>query len=164
MIIKQERNFSSSLFSWNDRIFPPFRNGEWLKLFLLDLDTQATRAIMYETAARIRFRKMDLKRSIDARVVRAWLPAVSGERIQWWVFDADSLPFSRKHYDSEDIRGLRLFSDTIVIVFNDQRDWWLPFGFMKYKRFINFIYEVELLYVHASSKIWRQFRFLLLQD
>ena len=28
-------------------------------------------------AARIRFRKMALERSIDARVVRAWLPAVS---------------------------------------------------------------------------------------
>lgn len=52
--------------------------------------------------------------------------------------DGFSMPtpchFQRKHRDLDDIKGLRLFSDTIVIVFNDQQDWWLPFGFMKYKR------------------------------
>lgn len=74
--------------------------------------------------------------------------------------DGFSMPtpchFQRKHRDSDDIRGLRLFSDTIVIVFNDQQDWWLPFGFMKYKRFINFIYKVELLRVYTPElHVWK---------
>lgn len=91
-----------------------------LKLFL-DLDTQATRAIMYKRTARIRFRKMDLKRSIDARVVRAWLPAVSragaGKRIHGDGFSMPTACYFREN--TVILTILRVFvCFLIVIVFN----------------------------------------------